>query len=256
MVRFLPFPLNGYHTAFRNSWLRSSFFSVDEKLLPGDTMHVLMRKYGIGQLVDELIEEGYEQLVVLGAGFDHLCTLHSKQGIKCVEIDAPRMADLKSSFIINNQFDNDRLTIVPAYFGRDQLTFVLDVLTDLDPTRKTIVVAEGFFDYLSPELTRQTLIELSQYFSGKVALLSTVFSLEELHWARALVYRSAVMMVGEKLRLNHSLTEFTSLLMEHSFSVFRHVSASTMKSRYLMPLGVALPVLPGFYLLKAVYNPS
>lgn len=254
LVKNLPFPLKLYHSALHKKWVRSFFISLEERLLPGDLMHVLMRKYCIGHMVKKLIDGGYRQLVVLGAGFDHLAAYHSKRGIHSIELDAPRMADLKTSFVLNNCYNNKQLTIVPAYFTRDNLSLVLDILTDIDPEQKTIVVAEGFFDYFTPDQSHQILEDLSHFFSGQLALVSTVFSLEELHWLRSALFKSSVRIGGEKLRLHYSLAEFCSLLAGHNFIIDRHIPGYMMQKRHLWPRDISHPVLSGFHLLRALHN--
>lgn len=254
LVSHLPFPLSAYHSLLQNNRIRSALMYINEKLLPGDLMHVLMRKYCIGKMVDNLVGQGYRQLVVLGAGFDHLAAYYSRRGIHSIELDAPLMTKVKSSFVHKNNHDNEQYTVVPAYLSRDRLPAVLDTLTDIDPSQNTIVVAEGFFDYLTPDHTRQVLRQLTRYFSAPLALTSTVFALDELWWMRSSVYKTSTWMVGEKLKLHHTLQEFRILLEEHGFTIEKHLSASDMQSAYLHPRNISRPVLPGFHLLKAVYH--
>lgn len=255
LVYHFPSPLGRFHFLLKQQWFRETFLKFNEMMLPGDLMHILMRKHCVNKMVEGIIREGYTQLLVLGAGFDHLATFQSERGIRSVELDAPRMANLKTSFIQNQGYNNKDLTIVPIYFSRDNLAFVLDVLTKLDPSQPTIVVAEGFFDYFTPDQCRQVLIDLSQFFKDRVALVSTVFSLEELSPFRAFIYKTSTSLAGERLRLHHSLAEFTSLLMEYNFITDCHTSASDMHQKHLHPLGISLPVLSGFHLLRVHNRP-
>lgn len=62
--------------------------------VPGLTLHYVLRKKKIEELVRAAIRDGYSQLVVLGAGLDTLAIRLSKE-LKCVEIDHPATQKLK-----------------------------------------------------------------------------------------------------------------------------------------------------------------
>lgn len=254
MVAGLPSPLNKYHSWLQKKWIRKFFIFSEELLLPGDLMHILMRKYCISKIMEELISKGYDQLIVLGAGFDHLATKYSARGMPSFEIDVPRMAHLKQNFANVYSYDNNKLNICSAYFSRDSFLNILTGIAGIDSQRKTIIVAEGFFDYLVPGETQAILEEMTAFFDNTVTLISTAFSLNELSRFRALVFKAGVRIVGEQLKLHYSLAEFSRVLAENGFTIHESISADFMKRKILNPRDIGLPVLPGFYLLKAGYG--
>lgn len=253
LVADLPAPLNRYHHILQRPWYRKFFIFSEELLLPGDLMHILMRKWFIGNMVDRLVDEGYEQLVVLGSGFDHLAIKHSRQGLISFEIDAPGMADLKRDFIEKYHYGSSDLHVIPAYFSRDTLGETLDRNSEFEAAKKTIIIAEGFFDYLNPGESMTILNDITAYFRGGISIISTVFSLAELSLPRSWVFQLGVWMVGEKLKLHQTCEEFSQMLRDYHFVIKEHVDTNDMQKE-LQKKEIDMPVLPGFHLLQAEFK--
>lgn len=249
LVEDLPAPLNRYHKLLDKKWLRPLFRWSEELLLPGDLMHILMRKYYIRNMVDELKEE-YQQLMVLGAGFDHLSAQCSAEGIKCLEIDTPHMAELKKKLLAKQGALNPNISIQEGYFLDQSLLEVLNH-SDINPQEKTIVLTEGFFDYLPERKASEILTNISDFFKAPVHLISTTFALHELNRFYRFVFKTGVRMVGEKLLLNHSLQDFQQLLEHTGFEVQKTISGYQMKQEVMHAHGIALPILTGFYLVQS-----
>lgn len=256
LVSELPKPLKSYHLILKKKWMRKFFIRSEELLLPGDLMHILMRKYYIERMINELKGTGIEQLLVLGAGFDHLAALHSRNGFICFELDMPCMARLKREFLDKYGYSNNFLEVIEAQFGKQNLSQIIGRTAGIDPDRETAVVAEGFFDYLDPDESSQILEDIGSGFRHPPVCISTVFSLDELSSLRSLVFSAGVRMVGEKLKLHQNLAEFISLFEDTGFIIERTISGEQMKKEKLDPEGVSLPVLPGFYLVRAKYKNS
>jgi len=250
LVSELPAPLNRYHSMLQKPWLRKFFIFSEELLLPGDLMHILMRKWYIGKMVDRLLDKGYEQLLVLGAGFDHLAQKYSSRGIPSFETDAPYMVSLKKEFLGKHQYHNSKLIICAVHISRDSPENIIGQIEELDTQRKTIVVAEGFFDYITPGNTGYLLREIGSHFQ-QVALISTVFALDELNLFRSWVFRTGVWMVGERLKLHLPQKNFSSMVEDHDFDVKDHITAHDMEKRLLNNEKISYPVLPGFHLIRA-----
>ena len=71
VVCYLPKKLSWNQKALKSRVWRNFFVWWEELLLPGDLMHILSRKYYIEHAILKALNDGYEQLVVLGSGFDH-----------------------------------------------------------------------------------------------------------------------------------------------------------------------------------------
>lgn len=250
LVAGLPFPLNKYHSYLKNKWIRKCAITLDELFLPGDLMHILLRKYHIQIMIEKSITSRDEQLIILGAGFDHLGKTYAERGLQCFELDVPRMAHIKQTFLSNHRYHNKNLTVYPINFSGDSLSDELVNIPQLNPETGTIVVAEGFFDYLTPEEFKNTVDALTNFFSGKVTLISTVFSLDELTPFRSFIFKSAVLAVGEQLKLHYGVREFIDLFKQNDFHIISRLSGELMKSQTLAVQDIQMPVLSGFYLIE------
>jgi O-methyltransferase involved in polyketide biosynthesis len=262
LVQQLPAPLRFYHRGLRYKPARRFFTFWEELLLPGDLMHIILRKRYLGQWVEQLRKQGYRQMLVLGGGFDHLAALGARTGMRCLEIDTPAMTDMKQSFIDTCGYAHKNLMLREAFFGPDSLHDVLakdgradsDTNADahrLDRAKKTIVVAEGFFDYFSVNESAELLTDLNAIFSGGVQLLSTLNVQEELSGFRSFVYKKSVMLAGEKLKLGLNRDQFVSLLESHQFRSETIIDRERMRREVLELHDIEYPVLGGFYLVRA-----
>lgn len=252
LVQSLPAPIRYYHFWLKFSWIRQLYIWSEELLLPGDLLHVIARKWFIQRMTDELLEEGYEQLIVLGAGFDHLAYHFAQKGIASFEFDAPYMAELKRRFLDEKYEGNLHPKIISSHFPRDQIGRQLAEQSDIDPQKKTIIVAEGFFDYLSPVTVSSSLNQIRNYFSNNTALVSTHFALDELSPFHRRVFSRSVQMVGEQLQLDTSIAGFKEMLIESGFNISQLYGSQEIRDSLHHQVKTDLPILEGFYILTAV----
>ncbi|WP_445666066.1 class I SAM-dependent methyltransferase [Fodinibius sp. AD559] len=250
-VRSLPFPLNYYHYWLKFDWVRQLYIWSEELLLPGDLLHIIARKYYIRQLVNELIDDGYEQIVVLGAGFDDLAFAYSQKGLSCFELEVPHMAKYKKQFLNQYYPERSHPDIISTHLTDNKQKLPLNSRFNINSDLKTIIVAEGFFDYLQADLVENILTQIQDYFSGTPALICTHFALDELPTLQKLSFKTGVKTVGEELKLHHNIKEFRTLLTRNGFSINRHYDHTSMANELQKLTGTELSVLKGFYLLMS-----
>ena len=248
LVVQLPSPLNNYHALLQKSWFRNVLMYFDEKLLPGDLLHILMRKFYLQRIIERLTEKEYSQIIILGAGFDHLGSTYSRNGIPCFELDVTATAHIKQQFLDRYGYTNNHLTVYPANLSHRSLYEVLTEIPSLDSEAKTVVIAEGFFDYLRPEVFSLT---LNEFFSNSLKLVSTVFSLQELNRFHAFVFRNAIKAAGEDLKLHASRDDYKHYLKKHHFQIDHILTADEMRDGILLQKVSEMAILPGFYILEA-----
>ena len=75
-------------------------------------MHILCRKYSVTQKVLNVLEQGIEQVVNLGAGFEQVEAYLSEKRILVYELDRSSMISKKSTFIRKEAMDNSHLHFV------------------------------------------------------------------------------------------------------------------------------------------------
>lgn len=251
LVASLPKPFCYYHYWLTFGWVRKFYIWSEELLLPGDLLHVIARKWYIQRLTRELLDQGYSQIIVLGAGFDHLTYYYAQQGVACFEFDAPRMANLKRQFLIDHFPNKIQPEIITSYLPTDKPGKQFSKHPEIDPQKKTVVVAEGFFDYLEPDTVDQTIQSVRNYFSHNPALISTHFALEELPAFHQKVFKRSVQLVGEELRFRTPMTGFKQMLEEQGFSICQLHDSQEISTELHKHANTSLPVLKGFYVLKA-----
>lgn len=251
IVAALPLPLKRYHSFLKQGWFRSVCIFLEESLLPGDLMHILMRKFYISSSIDRLITQGYSQIIILGAGFDHIGVTYSRKGISCLELDTASVIEIKQHFLELHAYSNSKLNSYPVNINRTGLSDLLPGIPSIDPDARTIVIAEGFFDYLTPQKCSETLNALTHYFRSDLKFISTVFSLEQLTSFHAFVFENAVKAVGEKLQLHASIEEFRNILMKNNFQIKHILQNNEMYNENNVLKNSNLAILPGFYLLEA-----
>lgn len=251
VVRNLPFPLNQYHYWLKYSWVRRLYIWSEELLLPGDLLHIIARKYYIRQLINELKDDEYNQIVVLGAGFDDLAFTYSQKGFSCYEFDVPHMTKYKQQFLNRYYPDSKHPDIIDVHLTDNQQKLPFSSDSTINRDNKTIVIAEGFFDYLHPDLVGNILNQLQHFFSDGPALISTHFALDELPIHHRWSFKTGVKTVGEELKLHHDINEFGKLLTKNGFIIKKQFDHLTMASKLQEKIKTSLPMLNGFYLLMS-----
>jgi hypothetical protein len=251
LVRSLPVPLSYYHYWLQYPWVRKFYIWGEELLLPGDLLHIIARKWYIQQITQQLVNDGYEQIIILGAGFDHLGYHYSQKGLSCFEIDAPQMSFLKQQFFQEYYPGQAHPDIITSHFSDDQPVPEFTSYPKIDKHSKTIVVAEGFFDYLNPDIVNQTLTQIRSYFSHKTTLVTTHFALDELPSLHRRVFKTSVRMVGEQLRLDASINIFKQILTDQGYNICQLYEAQAISENIQMHTKTMLPILKGFYILSA-----
>lgn len=249
MVRFLPKHLSWYHNSLTSSFWRRLFIFSEELLLPGDLMHIVCRKYYMTLLVDQAIEQGVEQFVSLGSGFDHLGAYTSDKGIPSFELDMDFMVHQKQQFLDHSDLNNENLHLTPIDVIKQRILGVLNDIESFSPSKKTAFICEGFFDYLPLETTEEVLNDIKSL-NPKNQLISTFFSLDELNWFHRLSFTSGVTLVGESLKLPLNRSGFLELLKKTGFSIEQELSYDDMRKGLVEPSGIKLPVLKGFYVMS------
>jgi len=250
LVESLPAPLCYYHYWLQHNWVRQLYIWSEELLLPGDLLHIIARKWYIQHLVDQWMAEGYDQIVVLGAGFDHLSYYYSQQGLNCIEIDTPYMVQLKRQFLKNEYPNSIHPQIIPSHLPKNSLDKTFKETSDIDSSKKTLIIAEGFFDYLSKDTVATSCNAIKNYFPNPV-LISTHFALNELSIFHRWIFKNSVALVNEKLQFNTSMADFDKLLSENGFNIIELHNSQQIAKKMQQLTGSTLPMLKGFYIFQS-----
>jgi methyltransferase (TIGR00027 family) len=128
---------------------------LESAMMPGITLHYVLRKRFIRDAVEAAIADGYTQVVNLGAGFDTLAwelhSLHSK--VNFIELDHPATNAQKSKALFDQSPNNFHLLAVD--FSQTDAREALQSFPEFDADRKTFFICEGVLMYLGrPDIDR------------------------------------------------------------------------------------------------------
>jgi methyltransferase (TIGR00027 family) len=146
----------------RLSQLDSPFFIkasglVENFVVPGFTLHYVLRKRFIEEQVRAALADGVSQVIVLGAGFDALALRLSSThpDVTFIEIDHPATSDAKREALGDTP---GNLHLVAQDLSIRPLQDVLKEQSTFSAKRKTVFVCEGVMMYLGED----TVVELFQ----------------------------------------------------------------------------------------------
>ena len=131
--------------------LRWAVRLAERATVPGLLLHFMLRKRFIEQAVRTSLAEGYEQLVVVGAGFDSLAVRLASAfpAVRFVEVDHPATQSAKRLALDATAERPDNLHLVAADLARARLHDVLAGTSVYRAEARTVFVIEGLLMYLT-----------------------------------------------------------------------------------------------------------
>lgn len=129
-----------------------SLYKKFDWLLPGQFEAFGYRKVFCESNVSDAINEGANQVLVLGAGYDTLGYRLSLQypKVNFFEIDHPSTAQLKIKGVEKMGAPNN-LHFIPEDLSEKKLDAILETNTQWNNESKSIIIAEGLLQYLPPK---------------------------------------------------------------------------------------------------------
>jgi methyltransferase (TIGR00027 family) len=130
-----------------------------EKLFPGVHNSIIARVRYFDDFVERLANEGLEQLVILGAGYDTRAYRIGglKENVKVFEVDHPNTQSFKIQKV-KEIFGSipDHVVYVPIDFDTQKLDQRL-FECGYGPSKKTLFIMEGLFMYIPPDAVDEIL---------------------------------------------------------------------------------------------------
>ncbi len=150
------------------------FFSVK-----GFFLHFLLRKKCIEKQVKEAIEQGFEQVVVLGAGYDTLCSRLAVQhpNVNFIELDHPATAASKTALFMELEWKKSNIHYLAQDLKHIEKVFESDVI---QKNTKTIFVCEGVFMYLQQKEVEQVFAAIHEDFKAECKFVFTFMEEQKL----------------------------------------------------------------------------
>ena len=123
---------------------------IERLMIPGLTIHYVLRKKAIENFTRSALKNGARQLVNLGAGFDSLAYRVAAEypEVRCIEVDHPATHHVKKEAIHNLEKIPNNLHMLDIDFNKDSLEEKLQEFEHFDRNLPTIYIIEGVLMYL------------------------------------------------------------------------------------------------------------
>jgi methyltransferase (TIGR00027 family) len=222
---------------------RSLVAAVERWVAPGILLHFALRKRYLEEVTIKAIEDGFRQVVVLGAGLDTLALrLHrSHPNVHFIEVDHPATQRCKRA-----AFDGDGPSVavsnvhfLAADLGQSSLPDALSLCPDYAPNTDTLFIAEGLLMYLR-EADILRLFEGIREASKRAARCRFVFTFLEpqanghTNFAHSHpILNGWLCLRGEPFRWGIRADELPEWLAGHGLAVQAIVTPTELRARYL-----------------------
>jgi methyltransferase (TIGR00027 family) len=218
---------------------------------PGVNGFLVARDRYIDDVLQNSLNEGLQQLVILGAGYDSRAYRFDLQGkVKTFEVDHPAtQADKLAKLQVIFGKAPEHVTYVPVDFNTQTLEARL-LESGYEPTRKTLFIWQGVSMYLTSEAVDSTLAFVVKHSGAGSAIvfdyiyrsvLEGVQKHSEVGGMRR--YR---FMTGEGLTFGIPEGAVESFLKERGFRQVKDVNANDLKAAYFTGKNARRAVAGGY----------
>lgn len=246
----LPFGWRVFFRLFYLPGLRSVVLSLRERRMPGTLGAILCRTRYIDDVLKRSLEEGIDQLVILGAGFDSRpYRIAGVDQAQVFEVDLPGARKLKQ-----NRVEKvlgavpEHVTLIGMNFDQENLDDILSA-AGFQRGKRTLFIWEGVTQYITAEAVSSTL----EFVSGASGVGSgIVFT----YVRRGLIdgtarpdwfgpFLSFAERVGSPLIFGLDQVEMEQYLSDRGLRLIDDVGAAEYRDLYLKTLGREMNVFDG-----------
>jgi methyltransferase (TIGR00027 family) len=218
---------------------------LERRMMPGQFLHVALRKRFIDDETRAGIAQGATQVLSAGAGFDTLCLRLAEEfpDVTFVEVDHPATQAAKRGGV-------EALGPIPPNFHLHSADLagagLEEALAAVDTWRRdaqSVVVAEGLLMYLDEADVCRFLEAVRRNVAAGSRLLFTYMQADErgrlllgkLGWLAL----ASLEVVGEPLRWGVRKAALEPFLQRHEFALESSSSPADLRSRYLKPAALS-----------------
>lgn len=208
-----------------------------ERLVPGLDNSVIARVRYFDDFIIRSVDEGLEQLVILGAGFDsRLYRIDGLKKIRAFEVDHPATQALKTEKI-KKIFGllPDHVVYVPADLAKESLGQKL-LEKGYDRSLKTLFIMEGLLMYLAPETVDEIMSFIVKN-SGKGSAILFDYYIQSVVDGSCVLeagrnIHDQLVQLGEPLKFGIKEGTVVAFLEARGFSDARNVTSEDLKKVY------------------------
>lgn len=224
---------------------------ITKKFAPGFHEHLISRTRFIDELVQNAAEQGLEQYVILGAGYDlraHRLNLPST--LKIFEVDQKDVQNKKRSKLPSNIPNLENLKYVSVDFNHQSLKKQL-LEAGFNECKSAIFTLEGVSQYISKEAVKSTLNEIAELTKKTRAIFYISYADIQLKRNPTLCFgkgyphpekKAETVMnlaakVGEPWISFYSPEEIKDVLSQYGFTLIEDKTLVDFNSEYFTPVG-------------------
>ncbi|UTB32373.1 MAG: class I SAM-dependent methyltransferase [Methanobacterium sp. ERen5] len=214
-----------------------AFVARNESLVLGASNSIVARVRFFDDIVKSSIDDGLEQLVILGAGYDtRAYRIEGLDKTQVFEIDHPATQKIKIKKIMEIfKSQPGHVTYIPLDLEIDKFGQKF-LETDYDSSKKTLFIMEGLLMYIAPE-TVDKILSFIVYNSGSGSSilfdyipLSVVEGTSEFQAGQN--WQKCVTEVGEPFKFGISEGSTESFLTQRGFRMTRNMTSEDYKKSY------------------------
>lgn len=249
-LELLPF---GWQLFFRFVYLpglRNVVLSLRERRMPGTLGAILCRTRYIDDVLKRSLQDGIEQLVILGAGFDSRAyRLPGINKVRVFEIDLPGTRNLKQirvEKVLGAVPEN--ATLLGMNFEQQTLEDVLKP-AGFQQNKRTLFIWEGVTQYITASAVDRTLEFISNASSAGSQIVFTyvrrglIDGTDRPEWFGTFLAMAGKL--GSPLIFGIDPTELKQFLSQRGFKLIEDIGAAEYQERYLKPIAREMNVFDG-----------
>lgn len=220
----------------KNPLFKNMLPLMEKLIMPGISLHYVLRKLYIEDYALKCIKEGVTQVINLGAGFDTLCYRLSKrfEDVNFIEIDHPATSRLKAEAFKNEPCKDKNLTLIQVDFTQQTLEDSLAPHPQFSNDRPTLFISEGVLVYLTEDQVRHQLRILREMTKIKPKLIFTYSEPDALKKQNnAIILRLYLKMKGEPLNWTIMSNELGDFLQNNCYELISTKTPIEFFSNYL-----------------------
>lgn len=225
--------------ALHNTFAATIFVAGIEHQSPGLHAFVVLRARHVEEVCRLALDDGIDQIILLGAGFDTTSLRLNTTPVTVFEVDAPStLADKRS--ITEHLLPRDaavRVVWTPCDLEHDPLQERL-LAGGFDPKRQSVVVWMGVTMFLTTDAMGTTLTDLNALCAPGSLLVFDYADVDVITGASrtkgARRVARSVKRRGEPYRTGFTPTTIESFAARYGFACAEHLGTATLFDRYAM----------------------
>jgi methyltransferase (TIGR00027 family) len=249
-MEFLPLMYRVIVRLLRIPVLGAALLAKRERQIPGIMGNLLCRTRFIDDTFREAVAKGFEQVAILGAGFDSRAyRIPGTSRIRVFEVDHPATQAWKRERIerMHNELAS-HVTFVPIDFEQQELGEAMTA-AGFRTSAKTFFIWEGVTQYIAAEAVDSTFRYVSHAAAPGSRIVFTyihrglIDGSVRMEGAQKLL--SELQRQGEPWVFGIDPAELSQYLTEHGLKLVEDVAAADYRTRYLDPIGRAMDIFEG-----------